>query len=125
MIIIMIYSLVILLARNIISYLSRLVKISIYIIIYSSNDNATSLIYYTLQLRKIVLASRGRVACAPSRDRSFKSARQCHMPCVHSTYIYYIYIYLYIYLYISHLSNLPEPFAVAQTHLWEISREIL
>lgn len=32
-----------------------------YIIIYSNNDNATSLIYYALQLRKIVLAKRGRV----------------------------------------------------------------
>jgi len=94
-----IYSLIILLARNIISYLSRLVKISIYIIIYSSNENATSLIYYTLQLRKIVLASRGRVACALSRDQSFKSVRYYYMS-VYIRHIYYIYIYLYIYIYI-------------------------
>jgi len=103
----MIYSLVILFARVtfyfLILLISRLVKISIYIIIYSSNDNTTSLIYYTLQLRKIVLASRGRVACASSRDRSNSEAVDISLlrACVYTFDIYILHIYLSIYIYIS------------------------
>jgi len=103
-VIIVIYSLVILFARVtfyfLILLISRLVKISIYIIIYSSNDNTTSLIYYTLQLRKIVLASRGRVACAFSRDRSNSEAVDISLlrACVYTFDIYILHIYLSIFI---------------------------
>lgn len=103
----------ILLARNIISYLSGLVKISIYIVIYSSNDNATSLIYYTLQLRKIVLAGRDRVACylslflfhlflsfSPAIDPS-KVVDIFYVHVFTGRYTtYYTFIYIYVYIYI-------------------------
>jgi len=68
------------------------------------------LIYYTLQLRKIVLASRGRVACAPSLSLSFSLSRAIDpfksgqyyyvrvcVLCTHPTYILHI-LFIYIYL---------------------------